>query len=97
MKTINTELTNEEKAKFAEISERETHELNDFERKVQKDAGFDNLDPQLQAMEEKYPEYFEFSEDPEKGNLHFEVKEDAVHAYEEVYHHVWNYLPYLFK
>ncbi len=72
---------------------------NDFRLFVgtgSKDAGFDNLDPQLQAMKEKYPEYFEYSEDPEKGNLHFEVKEDAVHAYEEVYHHVWNYLPYLF-
>ncbi|MBQ6551295.1 MAG: hypothetical protein IJL78_07800 [Lachnospiraceae bacterium] len=61
-----------------------------------KDAGCDNLTPQLDAMKEKYPEVFDFSEDPKEGNLHFEVKEDAVHAYEEVYHHVWNYLPYLF-
>lgn len=60
-----------------------------------KDAGFDNLAPQLEAMKQ-YPELFEFSEDPEKGNLYFNVKEDAVHAYEEVYHHVWNYLPRLF-
>ena len=61
-----------------------------------KDAGIDNLTPQLEAMKEKYPEYFVFSDDPKEGNLHFAVKDDAVHAYEEVYHHVWNYLPYLF-
>ena len=38
------DMTNEEKAKFAEISERETHELNDYERGVQKNAGFDKFD-----------------------------------------------------
>ncbi len=38
------DMTNEEKAKFAEISERETHELNDYERGVQKNAGFDAFD-----------------------------------------------------
>ncbi len=38
------DMTNEEKARFAEISERETHELNDFERGVQKNAGFDTFD-----------------------------------------------------
>ena len=37
-------MTNEEKARFAEISERETHELNDYERGIQKNAGFDAFD-----------------------------------------------------
>ena len=37
-------MTNEEKARFAEISERETAELNAYERGVQKDAGFDAFD-----------------------------------------------------
>ena len=43
-----------------------------------------------------YPDLFDLEEDPAKGNLHLAVKEDAVHAYEQVYHHVWHYLPYLF-
>ncbi len=38
------DMTNEEKARFAEISERETAELNAYERGVQKDAGFDAFD-----------------------------------------------------
>ena len=42
-------MTNEEKARFAEISERETHELNDYERGIQKNAGFDAF--------EKIPEF----------------------------------------
>ncbi len=37
-------MTNEEKARFAEISERETAELNSFEQKIQKEAGFDKFD-----------------------------------------------------
>ncbi len=61
-----------------------------------KDLGLDNMRPMLQAME-AYPDMFVFSEDPASGNLHLTVKENAVHAYEEVYHHVWHYLPYLFR
>ncbi len=38
------EMTAEEKAQFAQISERETKELNDFEAKVQKDAGFNHFE-----------------------------------------------------
>ena len=52
--------------------------------------------PQLAAME-AYPDCFLRDDaDLTHGNLHFTLKEGAVHAYEEVYHHVWNYLPYLF-
>ena len=37
-------MTNEEKNKFAEISERETEELNTFIQKIQKQAGYDKFD-----------------------------------------------------
>lgn len=60
-----------------------------------KDMGLDNMKPMLEAMT-AYPDLFDLEEDPAKGNLHLAVKEDAVHAYEQVYHHVWHYLPYLF-
>ena len=60
-----------------------------------KDPAVQGMTPQLEAME-AYSGIFDYSDDFTKGNLHFVVKEDAVHAYEEVYHHVWNYLPYLF-
>ena len=60
-----------------------------------KDMGLDNMKPMLKAMT-AYPDLFVFEEDPAKGNLHLTVKEDAVHAYEQVYHHVWHYMPYLF-
>ncbi len=60
-----------------------------------KDMGLDNMKPMLKAMT-AYPDRFVFEEDPAKGNLHLTVKEDAVHAYEQVYHHVWHYMPYLF-
>ena len=59
-----------------------------------KDIAYNNLVPQVAAMRE-YPEYFDYSDDLSEGNFHFVVKDDSVHAYEEVYHHVWNYLPYL--
>ena len=59
------------------------------------DIAYENLVPQIREMK-KYPDIFEFSEDPAQGSLHFEVKEDAPHAYEQVYHHIWNYIGYLF-
>ena len=59
-----------------------------------KDIAYDNLVPQVEAMK-AHPEYFEYSDDLSKGNFHFVVKENSVHAYEEVYHHVWHDLPYL--
>lgn len=60
-----------------------------------KDIGLDNMRPMLKAME-AFPDCFLFSEDPAQGNLHLTIKEDAVHAYEQVYHHVWHYIGYLF-
>ena len=60
-----------------------------------KDMGLDNMRPMLNAMK-AYPDMFDLQEDPAAGNLHLTVKKDAVHAYEEVFHHVWHYLPYLF-
>ena len=59
------------------------------------DIAYQNLIPQIEEMK-KHPDVFEFREDPAEGNLHFSLKEDAPHAYEQVYHHVWNYIPYLF-
>ena len=61
-----------------------------------KDPACQGMVPQLKAME-AYPDLFEMGEDFAQGNMHFNIKEDAVHAYEEVYHHVWNYLPALFR
>ena len=43
-----------------------------------------------------YPDLFEFSDDPGKGNLHYAVMENAPHMYEKVYQHIYHYLPYLF-
>ena len=60
-----------------------------------KDMGLDNMQPMLKAMT-AYPDLFDLQEDPALGNLHLTIKKDAVHAYEQVYHHVWHYLPYLF-
>lgn len=59
------------------------------------DIAYPNLTPQIEAMK-KCPEMFEYSDDLAKGNLHYVVKPDAPHAYDEVYQHVYNYLPYLF-
>ena len=52
--------------------------------------------PQIEAMK-KLTDVFEYSEDLTKGNLHFVLKPDAPHAYEEVCQHVYNYMPYIFK
>lgn len=52
-----------------------------------KDVAYPNLTPQVEAMK-AYPDLF--------GNMKYVVKEDAVHAYEEVYHHIWNFLPEIF-
>ncbi len=61
-----------------------------------KDIAYPNLTPMLDAMK-NYPDTFEFSDDLSAGNVHYLLKEDAPHAYEEVYHHVYNYAPYLFQ
>ena len=43
-----------------------------------------------------YPGIFDLQEDMRGGNMHYVIKEGAPHAYEEVYHHIWNYLPNIF-
>ena len=55
-----------------------------------KDLGLEAMQPMLNAMTAD-PDLFSFGD-----NLFFNVKEDAVHAYEEVYHHIWNYIPQMF-
>lgn len=59
------------------------------------DAAAAALTPQIEAMK-KFPEAFVFSGDPAQGNLHYEVAEGEVHAYEAVYQYLYHYLPYLF-
>ena len=56
-----------------------------------KDLGLQTMSPMLEELK-KYPDVFAMED-----NLFLAVKEDAVHAYEEVYHHVWHYLPQMFK
>ena len=60
------------------------------------DIAYENLVPQLEEMK-KYPEIFAFSGDKDSGNVHFAVKEDAPHAYEQVYHHVYHYIKDIFR
>ena len=60
------------------------------------DIAYPNLTPQIEAMK-KSTEIFEYSDDLTAGNLHYVLKEDAPHAYEEVYHHIYNYMPYIFR
>ena len=71
-------------------------DLRIFAATGREDIAYPNLTPQIEAMK-AYPEIFDFSEDISGGNFHYIVKENSVHAYEEVYHHVWNYIPYLFQ
>ena len=59
------------------------------------DIACPNLTPQIEAMKDM-TDLFEFSENMEEGNLHYEVMKDAPHMYEKVYHHIFNYLPVLF-
>ena len=59
------------------------------------DIAYPNLNPQIEGMK-AYPDLFEFSDDPGKGNLHYAVMENAPHMYEKVYQHIYHYLPYLF-
>ena len=60
-----------------------------------KDIAYENLIPQLEEMK-KYPDIFAFSDDLSSGNVHFSLKENAPHAYEEVYHHVYHYISHIF-
>lgn len=61
-----------------------------------KDIAYPNLDPQIAEMK-KYEEFFTYSDDLTQGNLHYVVHEGAYHSYEEVYHHIYNFLPYMFR
>lgn len=60
-----------------------------------KDPAYTGLTPQIEAMK-KYTDTFWFSENFAEGNLHYLVKEDGFHAYEEVYDYLYHFLPYLF-
>lgn len=61
-----------------------------------KDIAVHNLTPQVEAMKQ-LTDVFDYRDEVGSGNMNYVIKEDAVHAYEEVYHHVWNYLPYIFE
>ena len=60
-----------------------------------KDIAHPNLTPQVEAMK-KLPEFFDFSEEYDKGNFHYLLKEDYEHAYERVAEYLYNFLPYIF-
>ena len=60
-----------------------------------KDIACPNLTPQIEEMK-KRTDVFIYSEDPAQGNLHYAVKENAYHRYEEVYQYVYHLMPYLF-
>lgn len=60
------------------------------------DAAFPAMTPQIQQMRQ-YPDVFAFDEDPARGNLHYQVAEGEVHAYEAVCNYLYHYLPYLFQ
>lgn len=60
-----------------------------------KDPAYTALEPQFEAMKQ-YPDTFRFSEDYNEGNFHYFFAPDYVHAYEEVYHYLYNFLPYIF-
>ena len=60
-----------------------------------KDPANNSLTPQIEAMK-AYPEVFRFSEDWSKGNLHFLLAEDKIHAYPDVCTYLYNFISYLF-
>lgn len=61
-----------------------------------KDIAFEALNNQVNAMR-RYPDTFVEDEDLHKGNFHYLLAEDEVHAYEAVYHYLYHFLPYLFE
>ena len=60
-----------------------------------KDIACPNLTPQIEAMKQ-LGDFYQFSEDFAKGNLHYLLAEGYYHEYPAVYQYVYNYLPYLF-
>jgi len=59
------------------------------------DIACPNLTPQIERMKQDQ-DLFRFSDNPEEGNLHYVLMENAPHMYEKVYQHVYNYAPFLF-
>ena len=59
------------------------------------DIACPNLTPQIERMKLDQ-DLFRFSDNPEEGNLHYVLMENAPHMYEKVYQHVYNYAPFLF-
>ena len=59
------------------------------------DIACPNLTPQIEAMKQ-LGDFYQFSEDFAKGNLHYLLAEGYYHEYPAVYQYVYNYLPYLF-
>lgn len=60
------------------------------------DIAYPALTPMIEEMK-LHTDLYEYSEDFEKGNLHYEVVPDAPHTYIDVYQHLYNFMPYLFK
>lgn len=61
-----------------------------------KDAALEPLTIQVNEMK-KYPDTFVYDDDFCKGNLHYIIGEDEVHAYESVNDYLYNFIPHLFK
>ena len=59
------------------------------------DPAFLAMAPMIDVLKE-YIDLFNYSDDFATGNLHYFVADKEIHAYETVYHYVYNYLPYLF-
>ena len=59
------------------------------------DIAYPNLTPQIEEMK-KHTDLFEYSGNPDEGNLCYIVMKDAPHMYGKVFQHVYNFLPVLF-
>ena len=60
------------------------------------DIAYPNLTPQIAAMRAQ-GDFFRFSADYGKGNLHYLLGEGMEHTYDAVLQYTYNYLPYLFR
>ena len=59
------------------------------------DIACPNLTPQIEEMKRR-TDTFTYSDDLTQGNLHYVVKENAYHRYEDVCQYVYHFMPYLF-
>ena len=59
------------------------------------DRALGALTPLVEQMK-RYPQVFVFSEDPARGNLHYQVAPGETHCYEAVNDYLYTYIPYLF-